>query len=194
MSRIIGDITVSLDGFVDGAGDGVEALHAWALVSDDPVDAAVLASVAGAGAVVMGRGTFDVVDGPHGWQDGLGYGAREDARPPFVVVTSSLPEEVRLAATHDFSFVTSGPAAAVAAAREAAGDADVYVMGGGTTVGSCLAAGLLDVLQLHVAPEALGSGTPLFTGSRHRLVQRDVRVSRAAVHLTYDVSEVPAPG
>lgn len=195
MSRIIGDITVSLDGFVDGTGDGVEALHAWALASDDPVDAAVLASVATAGAVVMGRGTFDVVDGPHGWQDGLGYGAREDARPPFFVVTGEAPASVRLSATHDFTFVTSGPAAAVAAAREAATGADVYVMGGGATVGSFLAAGLLDVLQLHVAPEVLGSGTRLFTGSGHRLVQRDVRVSRAAVHLTYEpLTPAPSPG
>lgn len=188
MSRVIGDITVSLDGFVSGDGEGVEAIHAWALASDDPVDAAELASVATAGAVLMGRGTFDVVDGPHGWRDGLGYGAREDARPPFVVVTSAVPVDVRLAPTHAFTFVTDGLAAAVAAAREAAGDRDVYVMGGGATVGSCLAGGLLDVLQLHVAPEMLGAGTPVFTGSRHRLTQRSVRASTAATHLTYDVS------
>lgn len=193
MGEVIGDITVSLDGFVSGDGAGVAAMHAWALASDDPVDAAEQARVATAGAVVMGRRTFDVVDGPHGWRDGLGYGAREDARPPFVVVTARAPDRVRLAATHRFEFVTGGLRAAVAAARAAAGDGDVLVMGGGATVGSCLSEGLLDVLQLHLAPEVLGSGTPLFTGSRHRLAQRSVRVSAAATHLSYDVT-APGPG
>lgn len=99
---------------------------------------------------------------------------------------------MRLAPTHSFSFVAD-LAAAVAAARETAGGRDVYVMGGGRTVGSCLAAGLLDRLSLHVAPEVLGAGTPLFRGSEHRLTQRDVVVSEAAVHLTYDVTRAPAP-
>ncbi|MGY1747137.1 dihydrofolate reductase family protein [Blastococcus sp. SYSU D00695] len=190
MSRVIGDMTVSVDGFVAGEGDGVEALHRWALASDDPVDAAELESVAvEAGAVVMGRRTFDAVDGPDGWRDGLGYGARFDRRPPFVVVTSSRPAHVRLAGTHDVTFVPDGPAAAVGAARAAAGGRDVYVMGGGALVGSCLAVGLLDRLRLHLAPELLGAGTPLFAAAgRHRLVQREVRVSATAVHLTYDVA------
>ncbi|MGY1801107.1 dihydrofolate reductase family protein [Blastococcus sp. SYSU D00868] len=183
-------MTVSVDGFVSGAGDGVEALHRWALESRDPVDAAELESVAAdAGAVVMGRRTFDAVDGPDGWQEGMGYGARHDGRPPFFVVTSSRPRTVRLAGTHDFTFVLDGPAAAVTAARAAAGERDVYVMGGGALVGSCLAAGLLDRLRLHLAPEVLGAGTPLFAaGSSRRLVQREVRVSSTAVHLTYDVA------
>lgn len=187
VGRVVGDITISVDGFVSGAGEGVEAMHAWALTSSDPVDAAELATAAGAGAVLMGRATFDVVDGPDGWRDGLGYAARLDARPPFVVVTGVAPERARLADTHDVTFV-AGLADAVDAARELAGDGDVFVMGGGATVGGCLAAGLLDELRLHVAPEVLGSGTPLVTGSHHRLAQREVRVSAAAVHLTYDVT------
>ena len=189
MSRVIGDMTVSLDGFVSGAGEGVEALHVWALESRDPVDRAELESVtADAGAVVMGRRTFDTVDGPDGWREGMGYGADQDGRPPFFVVTSTRPEAVRLAATHDVTFVLDGPAAAIGAARAAAGDRDVYVMGGGALVGSCLGAGLLDRLRLHLAPELLGAGTPLFAAAGpHRLVQTDVRVSAAAVHLTYDV-------
>lgn len=187
MGHIIGDMTISLDGFVSGEGAAVETMHAWALTSDDPVDAAVLASVAAAGAVVMGRGTFDVVDGPDGWRPGHGYGARHDTRPPFVVVSSSEPAPVRLTETHRFTFVAEGPAAALAVAREAAGDGDVRVMGGGMLVGSCLGAGLLDVLQVHVAPVLLGHGTPLFDGSAHRLARRAVEVGAEAVHLTYDV-------
>jgi len=196
MSRIIGDITMSIDGFVTGPGADLqhglgldaEGLHAWALESEHPVDRDQLEATADAGAVVMGRKTFDTVDGPGGWGEKMGYGADQDSRPPFFVVTSTRPERVRLAGSHDFSFVLEGPAAAVSAARQAAGDRDVYVMGGGSLVGSCLAAGLLDQLRLHLSPEVLGGGTPLFAGvGRHRLVQREVRVSASATHLTYDV-------
>jgi dihydrofolate reductase len=197
MSRVIGDITMSVDGFVTGPGADVqhglgldaEGLHAWALESQDPVDRDLLESLtAGTGAVVMGRKTFDTVDAPGGWNESMGYGADQAARPPFFVVTSTRPDQVRLAGSHDFTFVLDGPAAAVTAARQAAGDRDVYVMGGGQLVGSCLAAGLLDVLRLHLSPEVLGDGTPLFAGvGRHRLVQREVRVSASATHLTYDV-------
>jgi len=188
---------MSIDGFVTGPGADVQhglgldadGLHAWALESDDPVDRAQLTSVtANTGAVVMGRKTFDTVDAPGGWGEGMGYGADQDRRLPFFVVTSSRPDDVRLADSHDFTFVLDGPAVAVRAAREAAGDGDVYVMGGGSLVGSCLAAGLLDRLRLHLSPEILGDGTPLFARvGRHRLVQIDVQVSATATHLTYDV-------
>ncbi|MGY1685504.1 dihydrofolate reductase family protein [Geodermatophilus sp. SYSU D00867] len=187
MTLVIGDITVSLDGFVSGSGESVEALHVWALQSDHPVDRGVLERHAAAsGAVVMGRRTFDDVD--RGWTDGMGYGAAVDARPPFFVVTSSPPEQHRLATTHDFTFVTAGPEAAVDRASEAAGDRDVFVMGGGALVGSCLRDGLLDELRLHVAPEVLGAGTPLFAGvGRHRLARVAVEVSPVCTHLTYRV-------
>jgi len=187
MTLVIGDITVSLDGFVAGSDDGVEAIHAWALRSDDPVDRGVLERHAAAsGAVVMGRRTFDDVD--RGWTDGMGYGAAVDARPPFFVVTRTPPEHHRLADTHDVTFVTDGPAAAIERARAAAGDRDVFVMGGGALVGSCLRDGLLDELRLHLAPEVLGGGTPLFAGvDRRRLTPTSVEASPVCTHLTYRV-------
>jgi dihydrofolate reductase len=197
MSRVIGDITMSLDGFVTGPGADLqhglglnaEGLHAWALESKDPVDRDELETLTAAtGAVVMGRKTFDTVDAPGGWNEEMGYGADQDGRPPFFVVTSTRPDRVRLAASHDFTFVLDGLAAAVNAARKAADGRDVYVMGGGQLVAGCLAGGLLDVLRLHLSPEVLGEGTPLFAGvGRHRLLQREVRVSTSATHLTYDV-------
>jgi dihydrofolate reductase len=195
MTSVIGDITVSLDGFVTGPdpdadhglGRNAEGLHAWALDSDHPVDRGVIERhSAASGAVVMGRRTFDIVD--QGWTDERGYGADQDARPPFFVVTSRAPASYRLAGSHDFTFVTDGPAAAVERARAAAGDRDVYLMGGGALVGSCLRDGLLDELRLHLSPEVLGAGTPLFDGvGRHRLVQKAVEVSPVCTHLTYQV-------
>ncbi len=193
MTVVIGDITISLDGFVTGPGADVqhglghdsEGLHAWALDSDDPVDRGVLVRhTAASGAVIMGRRTFDTVDGA--WSTERGYGADRDGRPPFFVVTSQAPGSYRLAASHDFTFVLDGPAAAVELARAAAGDRDVFVMGGGALIGSCLRDGLLDELRLHLSPEVLGAGTPLFAGvGRHRLTQTSVEVSPVCTHLTY---------
>ncbi|MFJ8469244.1 dihydrofolate reductase family protein [Streptomyces swartbergensis] len=203
MTRIIADISVSLDGFVtgpdpgpdNGLGTGGEALHTWAF-SDDPDDRRVLReATARSGAVVLGRHLFDVVDGPKGWDDRTGYGAGEAGRPAFVVVTSSPPESVRLTDL-DWTFVTTGLPDAVTAARERAEaasshsgkDLDAVLMGGGATIGSALDAGLVDALTLHLAPVVLGAGTPLFTGGPPRtLVQRSVISTSTATHLTYDV-------
>jgi dihydrofolate reductase len=203
MTRIIADISMSLDGFVtgpdpgpdSGLGVGGEALHTWAF-SEDPDDQRILREgTARSGAVVLGRRLFDVVDGPKGWNDETGYGAGEVGKPAFVVVTSAPPESVRLTEL-DWTFVATGLSDAVRAARERAEaassdrgqDLDVIVMGGGATVGSALDAGVLDALTLHLAPVVLGGGTPLFTGSLPRtLVQRSVTPTSTATHLTYDV-------
>ena len=203
MTRIIADISVSLDGFVTGPGPGPdnglgtdgEALHTWAF-SDDPDDRRVLReATARSGAVVLGRRLFAVVDGPKGWGEESGYGAGEVGKPALVVVTSSPPESMRLTDL-DWTFVTTGLPDAVAAAHERAEaassdsgkDLDVVLMGGGATVGSALGAGLVDALTLHLAPVVLGAGTALFTGGAPRtLVQRSVISTSTATHLTYDV-------
>ena len=195
MTNVVADISMSLDGFVTGPDPGLErglglggeALHTWAIDSDDPVDADVLRKATQAsGAVVMGRRLFDIVDGPGGWNDEMGYGAGHATNPSFFVVTHEAPRKVRLEL--DFTFVTDGVAAAIEQARPAAGDKDVVVMGGGNVIAQCVDERLLDELRIHLAPVVLGSGTPLFTaGPRHELVQRAVRVSATATHLTYGI-------
>ncbi|MGW6500220.1 dihydrofolate reductase family protein [Nonomuraea angiospora] len=203
MTRVIADISLSLDGFVtgpdpdpdNGLGVGGEALHTWAF-SDDPDDRRILReATARSGAVVLGRRLFDIVDGPEGWNDDVGYGAGEVGKPAFIVVTNSPPQAVRLTDL-DWTFVTTGLPDAVAAARkraEAASaqrgqDLDVVLMGGGATIGSAIDAGLVDALTLHLAPVVLGAGTPLFSGAAPRtLVQRSVTSTSTATHLTYDI-------
>ena len=193
MTKVIAEITVSLDGFVTGPNAGVdhglgiggEPLHEWAISSDDPVDADVLrATVENTGAVVMGRRVFDVVDGPNGWSDSMGYGATHNGTPAFFVVTHSVPEHVRL--SHDFTFVTDGLESAIRQARAAANGKNVIVMGGGDAVRQCVDRGLADELRLHISPMLLGSGTPLFVNvGRRQLVQVEAKVSSTAVHVTY---------
>jgi dihydrofolate reductase len=203
MTRIVADITMSLDGFVtgpnagpgNGLGDGGEALHRWVFAGDPEDDRILKDGTERSGAVIMGRSLFDVIDAPDGWSDDLGYGAHEVGRPPFFVVTSTPPAEVRLSGL-DWTFVTTGLADAIAQAREKAEaasaasgrDVDVVLMGGGALIGFAVSAGLVDVFSLHVSPLILGGGTPLFQGAaRRELVQRSVVVTPYATHIPYEV-------
>lgn len=199
MSKVIADISMSLDGYVTapgvdlehGLGVGGEAIHAWVLDEPrSPVDDEVLArSFDMSGAVVMGRRLFDIVDGPHGWSDDVGYGHDQDqsVAPPCFVVTHEPPDRVRLVSR--FRFVTEGVAAAIDRARAAAGDRDVVVMGGANVIDQSLAAGLVDELRIHLSPLLLGDGTRLFDlAGPTTLVQREVIASPRAAHLTYEVA------
>jgi dihydrofolate reductase len=196
MGIVIADITMSLDGFVTGpdAGPGQGLgrdgmpLHDWA-ISDRQTDAdreILRRATARTGAVIMGRNTFDVVDAPDGWSEEIAYGAAErpEALPPVFVLTHDPPAQVRLSEL--FRFATDGLQAAVAHAREAAGDRDVTVMGGGDVVRQVVEAGLADELIIHLSPILLGAGTPLWGDARIELVQRDVVVTGTATHITYD--------
>ena len=87
--------------------------------------------------------------------------------PPFhapVFVVTHRPREVLHRQGTSFTFVTEGPERAVELAREAAGDKDVAVAGGGELLRQVLTAGLLDQLELHIAPVLLGDGQRLFDG------------------------------
>lgn len=197
--QVIVDITMSLDGYVTAAGadpqhglgvDG-EPLHDW-VFNHAPLNQKVLDDMyARSGAVIMGRRLFDVIDGPDGWNDEVGYGAERDqtvAPPPMFVMTHSAPDTWRLG--DRFTFVTDGLHSAVDKARAAAGKKDVVIMGGGETCHAFLAAGLVDLLNIHLAPIVLGAGTRLFPAEESTRVQLELMESLSAPsaeHLSYKV-------
>ena len=195
MTKVVVDITMSLDGFVTGAGadpqhglGDAEELHTWVMDQDD-VDTEVLEqATARSGAVIMGRRLFDTIDGPDGWSADMGYGAQFAGAPPYFVVTHHPPDEVRLARDLGLRFTfVDDVAAAVEQARAAAGEHDVVMMGGGDVIAQAIEQGLTDELHLHLAPIIVGGGTPLFRdGMRQQYRQLDVRPSRNAVHLAYE--------
>src|SRR5262249_49954238 len=112
---------------------------------------------AAAGAYVMGRRMFDGGEIP--WGDVPPF------RAPVFVVTHRHREILQRQGGTSFTFVTDGVERAVALAKEAAGGKDVAVAGGGTLLRQVLAAGLLDELELHIAPVLLGDGMRLFDAS-----------------------------
>jgi dihydrofolate reductase len=180
------DISMSLDGFVAGPnqtleeplGHGGERLHEWAFrlaswrkphglsggetsATDDPV---VEESLGATGAYVMGRRMFSGGEGP--WTDDPNADGWWGDDPPFhapvFVLTSHPRETVIKHGGTSFTFVTDGIHAALEQASAAAGDKDVALAGGASVAQEYLKAGLLDELQIHVAPVLLGGGVSLF--------------------------------
>ena len=202
--RVVVDISMSLDGYVTAAGAdldhglgvGGEVIHDWVMGRRTPRDAEILSETfKRTGAVIMGRRTFDIVDGPKGWGDDVGYGGRQSQAeaPPVFVVTHAAPEEVRL--RDRFRFVTDGLTSALAQARAAAGEKDVVIMGGGAIASAFLRAGLVDILSIHLAPVVLGDGTPLWpAGTSLSLRLLDSESTASAEHLTYRVINDAVPG
>lgn len=197
MTTVIVDISMSLDGFVtgdapspeQGLGLGGEALHHWAMGNKSDADEKILADGYGStGAVIMGRRTFDVIDGPDGWSEDVGYGAQRDqsSSPPNVVVTHNAPDNPRLSS--GFTFVTGGIGAALATARDLAGAKDVVIMGGASVADQFLNQGLADELRIHLAPVILGGGTPFLRGlDRTALTPISSTATPSATHLTYSI-------
>jgi len=198
MSKVIADITMSLDGYVappnpnsQQVGD-VDELQTW-VMNQDPVDTEILEQATSAtGAVVMGRRLFDIIDGPDGWTKDMGYGAQQAGTPPFFVVTHSTPQDVRLERELGLQFTFNHDLpTAIDQALAAATDGHVVIMGGGDVIGQAIEQGLVDELHLHLAPMLLGGGTPLFrSGSREMYRQREVHPSSNAVHLVYERLDV----
>jgi dihydrofolate reductase len=187
MARVFADISMSLDGFVAGPnqtleaplGAGGERLHDWAFRlaawrtphgleggEVGPESELVERTIAATGAVVMGRRMFSGGDGP--WADDPNPNGWWGDNPPFhtpvFVVTHEPRDVLELLGGTSFRFVTGGVASAVEQARAAADGRDVSIAGGGSVVQQCLAHGLLDELQVHIAPVFLGGGVRLFDG------------------------------
>jgi dihydrofolate reductase len=213
MTKLTADITMSLDGFVAGPdpsledpmGKGAMALHEWAFRLKrwreahgmeggvDDVDGELVGeSLGAAGATIMGRKMFS--GGSGAWEADPNASGWWGDDPPFhhpvFVLTSHARELLELQGGTTFTFVSDGIESALEQARGAAGGKDVHLAGGASAVQQYLNAGLLDELQIHVAPIVLGSGTRLLDGldpGAFELRQTRVRSSPYVTHLKYEV-------
>jgi dihydrofolate reductase len=200
LGRVICDITISADGysaglnqtedrpFGDDGGDGWgNKLHEW-LVETPEENRAETDQMTAARAFIMGRNMFGPIRGEwnrtwNGW-----WGDDPPFHAPVFVLTHHAREPQPMEGGTTYHFVTDGIESALAQARAAAGDGDVAVQGGATTVNQYLAAGLIDELRLHIAPLTLGAGTRLFEGVPPlKLEQVKARAARLVTHVTYRV-------
>lgn len=123
------------------------------------------ASMEGLGAFILGRNMFGPIRGE--WPDDAWKGWWGDSPPyhaPTFVLTHHARASIAMEGGTTFHFVTDGIEAALAQARAAAGDLDVKIGGGVSTVRQYLLAGAIDELHLAVSPVLLGRGESLFAG------------------------------
>lgn len=191
MSSVIFDMSMSLDGYIRAAnprpdeplGDGGEALHDWAMNDDDAAGRDVLnRGIAGTGAVICGRVTYD--DSIPWWQADGPTGA---ARLPLFVLTHTAPSDAPAGGV--YVFVTSGLEDALAQARAAANGKNVSIMGGPAVGNQFLRAGLVDELSIHLVPVLFGAGTRLIEAlpAHIELELGDLVSAPSATHLRYRI-------
>ncbi len=180
MPRVYLDLAVSLDGFIAGPNGEDGGLHDWYFAETGAAETIKAELLGGMGAMILGHTAFGTA--PDGFDT-------EYRVPHFILTHTPLPTVKRGGAT--FIFVTGGIESALAQARAAAGERDVCVAGGAQTAQAFLKAGLLDELQLHVAPVLLGGGLSLFGALGQPVKLERVRVvqSAHATHLTYRIKE-----
>ena len=191
MSKLIFDISMSLDGFATASGirpeepmgDGGQLLHEWARGADEKGREVLAESGRTVGASIAGRRTYDLsipswaADGPGG-----------PARTPTFVVSHGEPEGVPEGGV--YTFVRS-PEEALEKATAAAGGKDVDVFS--PSIGlQLLRAGRVDDIRIHLVPVLFGSGTRLFEGlGDGHVVLEPVEATETptATHLRYRVAK-----
>lgn len=178
--------SISLDGYGAGPDQSLQnplgrrghELHAWAFATrtframfgqeggETGVDDGFAArSFANVRAWILGRNMFGPVRGPwpdDGWKGW--WGDEPPYRVPVQVLTRHAREPLVMKGGTTFHFVTEGAGAALDAARAAAGDGDVRIGGGVSTLRQYLEARAIDELHIAVSPVLLGRGEALFAG------------------------------
>src|SRR5215204_143835 len=136
------------------------------------------------GASVMGKRMFDA--GEQAWPEEAPF------HTPVFVVTHEQRDPWERPGGTTFHFVNDGIETALAHAREAAGDRDVRVAGGGATILEHVNAGLVDEFSIALSPVLFGSGIRLFEGvDASRVALEPVRSepTQRVTHLTYAVRD-----
>ncbi len=141
----------TLDGYIADENDSLEWLFVQQNDEDGPLN--YDSFIHTVGAIVMGRTTYEWVLA-HNERTGDTWGYTQ---PTWVFTHAELEP-----AADNITFVAGTPAEHYAAIAEAAGDQNIWMVGGGALAAEWAEAGLLQELIVYVAPVTLGAGRPLF--------------------------------
>jgi dihydrofolate reductase len=194
MATVVADLSMSLDGFVADASDGIEQVFAWYGSGDVSVPTAnpqfafqvseasareLRDALSGVGALISGRRTFDLAGG---------WGGTHPIGAPVFVVTHSVPDGWPRDDAN-ITFVTDGVERAVEQAKAVAGD-KVVAVASPNVAQQLLNAGLLDAVRVSLVPVLLGEGVRFFDNLRGAPVQLEgptVVEGSGVTHLSYRV-------
>lgn len=183
MPRFIYSTAATINGYLADSEHSLE----WLFAVSGGQEPDMSEFLAGVGVLVLGAHTYEwiveherLLDNPAAWT------AWYADRPAFVFSSRELP----LPAGLDLRLVSGAVSAALPDIRDAAGDLDVWLVGGGDLVGQFLDAGALDEIRVTVAPVTLSAGMPLLPRrlESDRLRLHDVTRTGQFVELTYTVT------
>ena len=200
-SFVTSHMSISLDGFVAGPdqseehplGIGGHAVHAWHMPGtgpQHPVDEAFTERLLGSrGAYIMGRNMFGPVRGAWGTSDWRGWwGPEPPYHAPVFVLTHHAHAPIEMEGGTTFH-VVDGFDAALAAARDVAGDLPIDIAGGASAVRQALQAQCLNELVLDIAPVLLGDGERLFDDvPEFKAEVVEAATSPLATHIVYKIT------
>ena len=138
--KVVVNRVMSLDGFIAGPGHAMDWIFEY--MTADTVPEVMAAT----GAMLIGRGTYEVAKGMADQDAAYDGGAQ-------FVLTHNPPAEPDPAVT----FLTCGLEEAVATARSAAGGKNLEILGADVAA-QCLQRGLVDEILVYVLPVLLGDG------------------------------------
>ena len=209
MDLVTCQISISLDGFVAGPnqsldnpiGEGGMRLHEWVFPTaswrrqqgmeggEDGPDSDVASEVIqGVGAYILGRNMFGGGSGEwdHEWKGW--WGPDPPYHMPVFVLTHHPREPLQMLGGTTFHFVTDGVESALEQAKAAAGDRNVSIAGGASTVRQVISAGRLDELYLHIVPVVLGAGERLLEDVGDPVLEPvKVVASPSVTHIKYRI-------
>jgi dihydrofolate reductase len=200
MTKVVIDMSMSLDGFVAGPDDGKkhplgrhggEHVFDWFFSGTEELHDPLFRPAPGvnrdevermfaeSGAYIFGRRTYEIANG---------WGGRHpvNAAPTFILTHNPPANFPR--GPSNLTFVTDGIESAINQARAVAGEKDIK-LGGGSPAKQALAGGLCDEILIHLAPYLLGGGVRLFDALPNgiRLEKLSVSDGPFATHLRYRV-------
>lgn len=191
MSKVVFDISMSLDGFVTASnrsveepmGAGGDRLHEWVMDNEDSRNRNLLEEAGkDLGVVITGRVTYEdslPLWGPNG--------PTGPARIPVIVLTHQVPENIPENGVYKY---VNGIESALEQAKKAADGKIVSIMGGADTVQQFIAAGLVDEISIHLVPVLFGDGIRLFDKLEDEHIQLEPVTmvdTLKATHLQYRV-------
>lgn len=134
------------------------------------------------GVSILGKRMFDL--GEHSWPEEAPF------HTPVFVLTHQMREPWERPGGTTFYFVNDGIESALKQAQEAAGTKDIRIGGGADVIRQYLNTGLVDQLEIALAPVTFGSGTRLFYGIDHDRFELEITEAPSSprvTHLRYTV-------
>ena len=204
MSKVFVDLGISLDGFIAGLnggpknplGDGGINIHSWMFKQkafmqhlkldgegEESTDNEIVEKTFNRiGANIMGNRMFE--EGEVNWPEEAPFHC------PVFVLTHKKREQWERPGETIFYFTDEHINEVLKKAKEAAGKKDVRISGGAITIQQFLNAGLVDEVNIHIAPILIGAGVRLFehlNKNKFTFEIKDVVNSSEVTHLFYDI-------